>query len=102
MTSTIQRTWKFENGVMSFPYRELPNWYGIEDIGFIFINEWSDPQLEYKGKLYNSYIIEDTMHTWYREECEENGIEETDDGFGEYMRERAYDVYELLEVGQPL
>ena len=53
MTSTIERDCVVKDGVASFPMKEYPNYCGIEDIGYISHGEWSDAELEYKGKLFN-------------------------------------------------
>ena len=95
MVSTIEREFLSTKG------KELPNWYGIEDVGFIWHGSWSDPEIEYKGKRINSYIVEDTMWERFREKCEEEGKNANDciDYFDEhYMKEHAEDVYELIEL----
>ena len=100
MTSTIERDFKIENGVASFPMKELPNWYGIEDIGFIYHNEWDDPEIEYKGKRLSATIIEDTMWELFGEECDEQGRKADDyiDYFvHHYMKEHAEDIYIMIE-----
>lgn len=76
----------------------FPNWYGIEGIKFIWINTQSDPLIEYKGKRCSCYIVEDTMWERYREECELDGVETTEDGFKEYMQNNSSDVFELCEL----
>lgn len=101
MTSTIERDFKVENGIASFPMKEYPNWYGIEDVGFIWHGEWSDPEIEFKGKRINAYIVEDTMWERFREYCEEQG--KNADKYIDYfenifMREHSEDVYELIEL----
>ena len=98
MISTIERDFKIENGKATFPMKEYPDWYGIEGIGFIWHSEWSDPEIEYKGKRINSYIVEDTMWERYKEECEERLQEPNYDNFDIYMKEHAEDVYELIEL----
>lgn len=100
MTSTIERDFKVVNGVATFPMKEYPNWYGIEGIGFIWHGSWSDPELEYKGKVINSYIIEDSMWERFREDCEEQGknADTYIDEFDTYMKENAEYVYEFLEL----
>ena len=101
MTSTIERDFILnENGVASFPMKEYPNWYGIEDIGFIWHGSWSDPELEYNGHIINSYIIEDSMWEKFREDCKEQGknADACIDEFDTYMKEHAEDVYELLKM----
>ena len=93
MISTMEYDFKIENGVASFPMKELPNWYGIEDAGFIWHGQWSDPEIEYKGKRINCYIVEDTMWDRFKEDgfCDE-------DLFGNYMVEHADEVRELIKI----
>ena len=98
MISTIERDFKIVDGKATFPMKEYPDWYGIEGIGFIWHGEWADPEIEYKGKRINSYIVEDTMWERFREECEELGINPNTFYFDTYMGEHAEDVYELIEL----
>ena len=98
MISTIEKDFKVINGVATFPMKTYPDWYGIENVGFIFRGQWSDPELEYKGKRINSYIIEDTMWERFKEDCEEQGKKTDECYFSTYMKEHAEDVYELLEL----
>lgn len=99
MKSTLKEDWIIdENGVLHFLPKEYPDWYGIPDVGFIYHNEWADPELEYDGEILNSHIVEDSMWAQYREDCEEDGIEPDMDGFEVYMKEHAYDVYYLIEL----
>lgn len=100
MKSTITRDLVKVNGVITIGYKEYPDWYGIEGIGFIWHNSWADPELEYKGKIVNSYIVEDTMWERWIYDDDDNLIperENDEDGFGNFMRENAEGVYELLE-----
>lgn len=101
MISTIERDFIVKDGVATFQMKELPNWYGIDDIGFVRHNEWSDPEIEYKGKRINANIIEDSM--WQRWIYDDNGNflkekENDDGGFSQFMRENADEVYELIEL----
>ena len=98
MISTMERDFKVINGVASFPMKELPNWYGIENIGFIWHGSWSDPEIEYKGKRINATIVENTMWERYRDDCEDLGINADTFHFDTYMGEHAEDVYELIEL----
>lgn len=98
MISTLERDFVVKDGVARFSMKEYPDWYGIPDIGFIWHNTQTDPELEYKGKRINSTIIEDAMWSQYREECEEKSVEPDEDEFEKYMRENADDVYELIEI----
>ena len=101
MISTIERGFKIENGIASFPMKEYPDWYGIHNVGFIYHNNWSDPEIEYKGKRINACIVEDTMWERFREECDEqekNADDYIDYFDNHYMREHADEVYELIEL----
>ena len=94
MTSTIEREFLSTKG------KELPNWYGIENIGFVWHSSWSDPEIEYNGKRINAYIVEDTMWERFREECEEEGknADSCIDEFDDYMKTNSEYVYELIEL----
>lgn len=99
MFSTITKELKVMDGVYIFSPKEYPNWYGIEDIGFIWRGEWADPEIEYKGKVLDSIIIENTMWERYNIECKEKGIECNEDYFdNHYMKEHSDEIYELIEL----
>lgn len=95
MKSTIENDMVFINGVMQIIPKELPNWYGIENVGFVWHNEWADPEIEYKGKRFSCYIVEDTMWERYKEE---NGKYADEKLFSQYMRNNIDAVYELCEL----
>ena len=97
MISTMEKKLVVVDGVMQLAPKELPDWYGIPDIGFIFINEWNDPHLEYKGKRYNSVPVEESMWSFFNEWCEETCEKPTRELFVDYMQANADEVYELLE-----
>ncbi len=81
-----------------FEEKDYPNWYGINGIKFIWHNEWTDPEIEYKGKRCSCFIVEDTMWERYNEEMSEARKPVKENEFAEYMREKADDVYELCEL----
>ena len=72
--------------------RELPVWYSIPDIGFLYHGEWSDPELEYKGVRVNLHDVEDTMWDYFQDET---GSEDEDE-FAKYVLENVQDVYDIL------
>lgn len=76
----------------------FPNWYGIPNISFIYCGEWSDPEIEYKGKRINLTIVENTMWERFNEECEERNEKPNNNGFESYMKENCDEVYELIEL----
>lgn len=100
MTSIIERDFVVKDGVVSFPMKEYPNWYGIPNIGYIRRGEWNDSALEYNGKIYNVFDIEIPM--WDRWIHDENGDflkerEDDEEGFAQFIRDNVKEVYELLE-----
>ena len=81
-------------------YKELPDWYGISDIGFVWHGTQADPEIEYKGHRINSVVIEDTM--WERWIYDNDGNllperENDDDGFSRFMRDNADEVRGLID-----
>ena len=97
MISTMEKDFVEVDGAMQLVPKELPDWCGIPDIGFIFVNTWNDPYLEYKGKRYNSVPIEETMWSYFNEWCEETCEKPTQELFVDYIQANADEVYELLE-----
>lgn len=91
--STMKRKWVNYNGVYKLEPEEYPYWYGIEGIGFIFQNCWADPLIEYKGKQFSCFYVEDAM--W--EEFREDHPHGTEEEFDQYMRDNKDEVYELCE-----
>ena len=103
MISTLKQTSKKIDGVWCLVSKEYPDWYGIPDVGFIWHGEYSDALLEYHGKVYNSFDIEEVM--WNRWIYDDDGNliparEKDDTGFSLFMRENAQDVYELFQFTQ--
>ena len=73
--------------------KTYPLWYGIKDIYFIWHNEWSDPEIEYKGKRCSCFVVEDTMWERFHEDDLSDPTE-----FPRYMMENKDEVYELCEL----
>lgn len=99
MLSTIKQDLIAIDGVGTIVPREYPNWYGIEDIGFIWHGTQSDPEIEYDGCVVNACIVEDTMWYDWTHDDEDNFLQEKEndeDGFAEFMRDNATDVKELI------
>lgn len=74
----------------------LPYWYGIKPIRFIWRGNWADPEICYNRMVVNSHIVEDSMYERYREYCNEEDFESTDDGFAEFMRNNKAEIVELI------
>lgn len=99
MLSEIKKDLKMVNGVMTVVPREYPNWYGIEDIGFIWCGTQSDAKIEYDGCVYNATTIEDAMWYEWTHDDEGNYLPERandEDGFAQFMRANDEDVRELI------
>lgn len=91
MTSTIERDFIVKDGVATFPMKELPDWYGLTGVGFIWHGKWSDPEIEYKGKRINANIIKDSMlDRWF---CDNDGKL-----FAQFMLDNKDEVYKLIEL----
>lgn len=100
MISTLERDNCIE-GILFRKMKELPDWYGISDVGYIWHGEWNDPEIEYKGKRINATIVEDTMwERWIRDDDGRliEGRESDDDGFKKFMLDNKDEVYELIEL----
>lgn len=96
--STLRKTIITKQGIHLIVPVEYPDWYGLPEVGFIWHGAWADPELEYKGKEFNSHIVEDTMWERYNEYCEENDKIPDYDDFAKYMTEHEDEVYELLDL----
>lgn len=96
MKSTMDATLYKAGDTWSVVPKEYPDWYGIEGIGFIFINTWADPLLEYNGKQVNSVAVEELMWDDYNEWCREAGLPIKEDEFGNYMRNNEDTVKEII------
>ena len=98
MISTLERENSID-GMLFGKMKELPSWYGIDDIGFTWHGEWNDP--EYKGKRINANIIEDSMwDRWIRDDDGKliDGRENDVEGFERFMLDNKDEVYELIEL----
>lgn len=66
-------------------YKSIAPWRGCPDIMFGYYNDWDDPDLLYKGYVFNYWDIEGAL--W------ENFVEEftnpTDETFSAYVRDEA-------------
>lgn len=94
MVSTMENDLKMVDGTWKVVPKEFPNWYGIEEIGFVWHGSWADPEIEYKGKRCSCFVVENTMWERFNEDCP--AVDE--DKFYEYMRERENDVIDLCEL----
>ncbi len=54
----------------------LPNYCGIDSIKYIYHNNWADPEIEYKGKRFSVFEIEDCLWYEYTHDDEGNRLPE--------------------------
>ena len=72
--------------------------YGIDDVEFTVPNDMDDPTIYYNGKYYNYYDIEDSLWSYYKEECEENNTVADEEDFENWVAGNSYLVYDLLDI----
>ena len=56
-------------------------WRGVPGSTYISHGSWSDPEIWYDGHEINANDAEESLWYSYKDECEENGEEPTEDGF---------------------
>lgn len=99
----MRSTMEYGNSIVDIVhgiYKELPDWHGIPDIGFVWHGTQTDPEIEYKGHRINATILEDTM--WGRWVLDDEGNflperENDDVGFSQFMRNNVDEVRDLIE-----
>ncbi|MEE3309756.1 hypothetical protein, partial [Sharpea azabuensis] len=79
------------------------NYRGAENVRLISHGEWADPELEYKGKLFNYWDIEDGMWNDFLEETghtdEEANDAKVEEEFDEYVQRNVDDYLEDVIYG---
>ena len=75
----------------------MAGWKYFKEAEFIWNGEWNDPQLEYKGVVINSHVIEDVLWDRFNEYAEEEGLEANEENFTTYCNNNQYDIRELFE-----
>ena len=64
---------------------------GVPGSVYIWHGAWNDPEVIWKGQSLNVYDIEDGMWSTYKDECEENGEQPTDNGFDAWVEAQGTD-----------
>ena len=91
---------RWSNALFGSGVSPISNWYGIKGIKFIYLNDWCDPLIEYKGKRFSCYYVEDSMWEEWVHDDDGNVIPEREgdsDGFAEFMKQNADEVITLCE-----
>lgn len=80
--------------------KENNSWFGVEGAKFISRGSWSDPQVSYKGYLYNYWDISDFVYECMVEDYRESGKELPAENTPEY--EKLFNEYMEKEVPNAL
>ena len=70
----------------------LPLFYGIPAVYFIWRGEWSDPQIRYRGHVVNYFEVENYFWSMFREEFP-NGTEED---FDKWLPKQGREVKQFI------
>lgn len=66
---------------------------GVPGSVYIWHGEWSDPEVLWDGVELNANDIEESLRYSYKEYCDENGEEPTEDGFDEWVKTEDIESY---------
>ena len=69
----------------------LPNWYGIDGIGFEWHGAWNEPLLHYKGRTFYNCDIQDALWDNY---VEDGGNPDNDSEWEAYVMDNAVNYLE--------
>ena len=75
----------------------MAKWKYFNDAEFIWNGDYDDSQLEYKGKVINSHVIEDVLWDRFNEYAEGEGLEDNEENFTTYCNNNQYNIRELFE-----
>lgn len=73
------------------------SFYGIDGVEYKYNGDWSDPQIKYKGYIFNYYDLEEMLLASYKEEVSEKSINEPTKTFEQFLKENQDVVYSKLE-----
>lgn len=76
-----------------------PLWMGIRGFRFVYHGDWADSEIVWHGHVFNKNDLEDPMWEVYDEQCREEGVKCTDDGFVQFCKD---EVERLREYAQDL
>lgn len=72
----------------------MSKYLGLEEIEYLYNGACSEPQIKYKGFIFNYYDLEELLSNVYRELLEEGDTNQT---FEQYFKENPEIVYSKLE-----
>jgi hypothetical protein len=85
------------NNVMKKNKSPWPLWMDIYGFRFVYHGDWADPEIVWHGYAMSTWYVEEPMWECYCEECNEQGIEQTDEGFSAYCKKN---VEQLRDYAQ--
>lgn len=72
------------------------NYFGVEGLEYIPHGEWADPDLVYKGRVFNYWDVFDRLFDEFLEENPEYTDSQAEELFDKYLRENPLKIEELL------
>lgn len=99
----VKENYKKPGFIKDSKQKDEKRWfYGIKGVEFIWHGVTADPEVKYKGKLYNYYELEDTLYEIFEETSEEYGQDiDEDDAFRAWIKKNSNEVFEILEELTP-
>lgn len=73
------------------------SFYGIDGVEYIYHGDWSDPEIKYKGYIFNYYDLEEMLLASYKEEVSEKSLDKTSKTFEQFLKENQDVVYFKIE-----
>lgn len=64
---------------------------GVPGSTYIWHGEWADPEIWWDGVELNATDVEDSLWYAYKDDCEDNGEEPTEDGYESWLEEMGTD-----------
>lgn len=78
---------------------EADLFYGVPEVEFLWHGEVSDPEVAYKGKVYNYYDLEDDLYDTFKDLMGEKEVD--DDAFAQWVKDNPDYTYSALEDLEP-
>lgn len=81
------------------------NYFGVEGLEYIPHGEWADPDLVYKGRVFNYWDVFDRLFDEFLEENPEYTDSQAEEMFDQYLRENPSEIesvlYDLMNYTPP-
>lgn len=81
------------------------NYFGVEGLEYIPHGEWADPELLYKGRMFNYWDVFDTLFEEFLEDNPDYDDSEAEELFDKYLQENPSEIesvlYDLMNYTPP-